>query len=168
MELWEINMNHVSKIVIFFHIYTCIYEYLIIIIDIYFIEDKKNRKCYWRCTNVQCIICSLNDCPLLSREYLGSRKKKERFSLCTILLEIICIDWAISMKLNVLECTSNCECFLLCNFKYSTWRISFNSYTVVLCTKSIAALCCHTALKLGVNEVVKIDCIFSCIVGFSI
>lgn len=42
MELWEINMNHVSKIVIFFHIYTCIYEYLIIIIDIYFIEDKKN------------------------------------------------------------------------------------------------------------------------------
>lgn len=84
------------------------------------------------------------------------QKKKERFGLCTILLEIICIDWAISMKLNVLECTSNCECFLLSNFKYSTWRISFNSYTVVLCTKSIAALCCHTALKLGV----KINCFF--------
>lgn len=77
MELWEINMNHVSKIVIFFHIYTCIYEYLIIIIDIYFIEDKKNRKCYWRCTNVQCILCWLNDCPLLSREYLESRKKEK-------------------------------------------------------------------------------------------
>lgn len=41
MELWEINMNYVSKIVIFFYIYICIYEYLIIIIDIYFIEDKK-------------------------------------------------------------------------------------------------------------------------------
>lgn len=46
MELWEINMNHVSKMVIFFHIfiYTCNIhtdEYLILIIDIYFIEDKK-------------------------------------------------------------------------------------------------------------------------------
>lgn len=43
MELWEINMNHVSKMVIFF-IYTCnihTVKYLIIIIDIYFIEDKK-------------------------------------------------------------------------------------------------------------------------------
>lgn len=38
MELWEINMNHVSKMVIFF-IYTC--NFHTIIIDIYLIEDKK-------------------------------------------------------------------------------------------------------------------------------
>lgn len=39
MELWEINMNHVSKMVIFFYIYTC--NFHTIIIDIYLIEDKK-------------------------------------------------------------------------------------------------------------------------------
>lgn len=163
MELWEINMNHVSKMVIFF-IYTC--NFHTIIIDIYLIEDKKKSK----------VLLKMYKCTMYSllTEWLStslkriSRKQKKRFGLCTILLEIICINWAISMKLNVLECTSNCECFLLCDFKYSTWRISFNSYTVVLYTKSIAALCCHTALKLGVNEVVKINCIFSCIVGFSI
>lgn len=38
MELWEINMNHVSKMVIFF-ICTC--NFHTIIIDIYLIEDKK-------------------------------------------------------------------------------------------------------------------------------
>lgn len=55
--------------------------------------------------------------------------------------------------------TVNVFFFVILNIAHDAF-LSLNSYTVVLCTKSIAALCCQTALKLGVNEVVKIDCIF--------
>lgn len=81
MELWEINMNHVSKMVIFF-IYTCnihTVKYLIIIIDIYFIEDKKKSK----------VLLKMYKCTMYSllTEWLStslkriSRKQKKKDSV---------------------------------------------------------------------------------------
>lgn len=165
MELWEINMNHVSKMVIFF-IYTC--NFHTIIIDIYLIEDKKKSKVLLKMYMYKCTMYSLlTEWLSTSLKRISRKQKKKKDSVyARFYLRLFALirryQWN-STFWNA-HLTVNVFFFVILNIAHD----AFLSIVIPLfCVqKSIAALCCHTALKLGVNEVVKINCIFRALLVF--